>query len=368
MNLQDVRNKIVIKLIVLILLSLVGSTLIFLILAHYAVNEFFANPSQFWNDSIAKYNLMILLIFLLSIATFIAIFVVPVNKKLGYIKYITGEVRKLALQPDLGIVVEIKGRDELAELGISINSLSRDLKQKFEQEREIENTKSELITNISHDLRSPLTSIIGYLDLIKTYKLRNQEDFEDYIHTIYSKSQSLKRLIDELFEYTKLSSSGIRLDCRRVEVNSFLAQILGEHIPIFEREGLTIKIDFTEEAEVDLDLEKMVRVFENLLENARKYSSKPSELRATLSKTTDKVRISLLNEVEKLPTKDPAKLFERFLKGDPSRTEENSSGLGLAIAKRILELHGGTIRAIYFRKAIEFVVEIPISKTLTETS
>lgn len=140
------------------------------------------------------------MIFLISIGSFIAIFVVPVNRKLSYIKYITTEVQKLSQKPDSGATVEIRGNDELVELALSINSMCG-TKKKFEHEKELENTKSELITNISHDLRSPLTSIIGYIELIKDHKFKNEVELQDYVEIIDNKSKSLKNLIDELFEY-----------------------------------------------------------------------------------------------------------------------------------------------------------------------
>lgn len=364
MKMKDITNIIVIKLIALIVLSLVASTLTFLMLAHYVSNEFFSGPGPILNDLIVKYNIIMLIIFLISIGVFIAIFVVPVNRKLSYIKYITTEVRKLSLKSDSGAVVEIKGNDELAELGLSINSMSRELKRKFEYERELEKTKSELITNISHDLRSPLTSIIGYLELIKEHRFNNEVEFNNYVEIIDNKSQSLKNLIDELFEYAKLSSSGLVLDYQTIELSGLLEQIFGEYIPIFEGNGLEIIKDFSVEVEVDIDVEKIVRVMTNLLENARKYSVKPSKIRAALSKTPDNVRISVMNSVQKLPTQCPEKLFERFSKGNSARTEDNSSGLGLAIARKIIEVHGGNIRAIYSSNTIEFVLEIPIKAFL----
>lgn len=362
MNLNALKNKIAVKLIALIAVSLLVSTLIFLILGHYVSFHFLAGPNHYWDNFVVKYNSIVLMIFLISIGIFITLFLFPVNRKLSYIQYISRELRRISSQQDLGAVVKIKGQDELAELGRSINVLSKELKRKFDHEREAEETKNELITNISHDLRSPLTSIIGYIDLIKKNRFRNEAEFNEYVDTIYNKSQNLKLLIDELFEYTKLSNPGLSPDFRKVELGGLLEQILGEYTPIFEREGLTIKKDFPlEDLEVDLDAEKIIRVFENLLANARKYSSKPSEIRVVLSTSRDKVRISFMNNVNKLPAQDPEKLFERFYKGDASRGEEQSSGLGLAIAKKIVELHGGSIWANYLSDTIEFIIEIPTS-------
>jgi len=264
----------------------------------------------------------------------------------------------------LGLVVDIKGNDELAELGLSINAMSRELQRKFEQEREVEKMKNELITNLSHDLRSPLTSIIGYLDLIKNKKFKNEIEFDEYVDTIVGKSQNLRRLIDELFEYTKLSNPGIKLNYQKIELDSLLEQIIGEYIPIFVREGLEIKMEIPQEdIDIEADIEKIVRVFTNLLENASKYSVKPSQIRVSVTKLPEKVLVAFINQVKELPVQPPEKLFERFYKGDSSRTEEGSSGLGLAIAQKIVHLHGGRIWADYLANNIKFIIELPIANS-----
>ncbi|MDQ7095729.1 HAMP domain-containing sensor histidine kinase [Desulfosporosinus sp. PR] len=361
MNLTLV-NKIAVKLLALIALALVASTLIFLVLAHNFSFKFLSDPSRYTGNFVAKYNIVMLLIFLLSILVFIAIFMIPVNRKLGYLHYITQEVRRIAEQNNLGLVVEIRGKDELAELGLSINAMSQELQKNFEREREAERTKSELITNLSHDLRSPLTSIIGYLDLIKGKKFKTEGEFNDYLDTIHSKSQKLKGLIDELFEYTKLSHPGFKLDYQKIEFSGLLEQIIGEYLPVLDGEGLTISKKLPQEdVEAEIDVEKIVRVLTNLLENAAKYSVKPSQIEILLTKKADKVRMSILNEVEHLPAQPPEKLFARFYKEDYARTEDGSSGLGLAIAQKIVELHGGSIWAIYLDKAVEFSLELPLA-------
>ncbi|AEG59736.1 HAMP domain-containing sensor histidine kinase [Desulforamulus ruminis] len=357
------KNNIAVKLLALIVLSLVVSTLTFLFLGHHFSFQFWTDPSHYAGNLVMKYNSIILLIFLISIGIFIGIFIFPVNKKLTYIKYLTNQVSRISEVHELGLAVEIKGNDELAQLALSINAMSRELQRKFERERENEKTKNELITNLSHDLRSPLTSIIGYIDLIKRNKFNHEDELTEYIDTIYHKSQNLKKLLDELFEYTKLSNPGIRLDYQEIELGGLLEQMIGEYLPIFEREGLALQKDFPrEDIEIDLDVEQMVRVFTNLLENARKYSIKPSEVRVSLNKAPDHVRISFINGVKKLPAQQPEKLFERFYKEDSSRTEESGSGLGLAIAQKIVELHKGSIGVEYLANEIEFVIELPLSQ------
>ncbi|HDX9614709.1 TPA: HAMP domain-containing histidine kinase, partial [Bacillus toyonensis] len=241
------------------------------------------------------------------------------------------------------------------------NYMSKELENTFEQERRLERTKNELITNVSHDLRTPLTSVIGYIDLLKRGQYNSKTQLQEYLETTYLKSQRLKYLIDELFEYTRLSGIDAKLNFNEVDLSSLLEQIVGEYIPIFEKESLIVQKSITEEIiPIFIDVEKMVRVYENLFMNAIKYSMKPSELSICLELIGNKAILKVSNKVEKPPVSDPNKLFERFFRGDKARKNDQGNGLGLAISKRIVELHNGNIYAKYKDGWMSFIVEHPI--------
>ena len=269
-----------------------------------------------------RYNFITLALLVIAVILFIVIFLLLVNKKIKYIKYISKRVNKIANE-ELGSTIEIKDKDKLAELCISINSMSKELNKKFDNERDIENSKNEFITGFSHDLRFPLTLIIGYVDLVRKKEYNNEEEFEDYIETTYNKSQSLKKLIDELFKYTKLSGPQIKLNYNKFDLCSLLEKIIGEYTPIFAREGLDIKKHIPEEEIiVCVDVEKLMRVFDNLLINAKKYSLKPSDIDIKVSKKNGKVVVAISNKTEKIPVENLDKLFERFFKLDKARGED----------------------------------------------
>ncbi|KNF07184.1 signal transduction histidine kinase [Gottschalkia purinilytica] len=297
---------------------------------------------------------------ILSIVAFIITFIFMINKRVQYIKYISRKVKRIA-KGNLGEILEVDGGDEIAELSESINSMSIQLKEKFDREREIENTKNELITNVSHDLRTPLTSIIGYLDLIRKKSYKTEEEYEEYIETIYNKSQNLNNLINELFEYTKLSNSKIELNYTQMDVCSLLEQLIGEYIPVLDTNNLkVIKQIPHKDIILNVDVDKIIRVFENILTNAIKYSVKPSSIEVKIKEDINNVNISFTNEVKDFKEKEVKKLFERFYRVDKSRKENESSGLGLAIAKKIIELHNGDIWAEY--KENKITIHIKLNK------
>ncbi len=199
------------------------------------------------------------------------------------------------------------------------------------------------------------------MDLLKKGQYDSQSQFQEYLQTIDSKSQRLKYLIDELFEYTHLTSPDVTLTCKEADLSGLLEQIIGEYIPMFEKERLGVQKSITEDnVPVVMDIEKMVRVYDNLFMNAIKYSKKPSELFIRLEISGDKAILKISNQVEGFPADNLEKLFERFFRGDQARSDQQGSGLGLAISKRIVELHHGNIHAEYRDGWMSFIVEHPM--------
>ncbi|WP_416723349.1 sensor histidine kinase [Bacillus stercoris] len=351
-------NKLVAKLLVAIAISfLVSLGMMALIILS---NVYLQKMNYLKEFSIRSSYFMILLQFSAAILTFIAVFFIMARKKILYLKLITESVHHIA-NGKLGLTIRTESRDELTQLAENINDMSKELEKKFEHERQLERSKSELISNVSHDLRTPLTSIIGYLDLLKKGQYDSQSQFQEYLQTIDSKSQRLKYLIDELFEYTHLSSPDVTLTCKEADLSGLLEQIIGEYIPMFEKERLGVQKSITEDnVPVVMDIEKMVRVYDNLFMNAIKYSKKPSELFIRLEISGDKAILKISNQVEGFPADNLEKLFERFFRGDQARSDQQGSGLGLAISKRIVDLHHGNIHAEYRDGWMSFIVEHPM--------
>ncbi|MGE7933916.1 sensor histidine kinase [Viridibacillus arvi] len=344
-------KKLSVQLLAAIAISFIFSTLI---LGNILL--FFKIPNYI---GMMLYNLLSLSAVILS---FIISLLVLISGKIKYLQHITDSVQNIA-NGKLGHTIEIKGNDELSQLAKNINYMSKELESKFEHERKIESAKNELITNISHDLRTPLTSIIGYVDLLRKNEYKDEEQLYDYLEIIYSKSQNFSQLINELFEYTKLTSPDLKLKFTEVELGGLLEQIIGEYLPILEKEGLDIQKSITEkDILVSMDIEKMIRVYDNLLMNAIQYSVKPSLIKIHLQIVGIKAVFTISNQTENLQVQDVSKLFERFYRGDKARKEDGGSGIGLAITKRIIELHCGTIEADYKEGWLTFTIEFIVKE------
>lgn len=334
-----------------------GVTLVFAIL----ISNVFITPYLYkhqQNIIPLKYNLIIIPTFMLI---FIISFLFLIKNKIIYLNQISKTVETIS-QGNLGITIELQGKDELTQLSKNINTMSKELENKFNYERQLENVKNELITSVSHDLRTPLTSIIGYTNLLRNNDYNSKEELDEYLNTIYSKSIDLKNLINELFEFTKVSSPDITLNTSPIDLSQLLQQIIGENIPMFQKEQLSIHMErFDDDIYTNLDVEKMVRVFDNLFSNALKYSLKPSTIKIHLLKETNYVLFSISNKVEHVDSIQINRLFDRFYRQDKTRKSEGSAGLGLAISKRIIELHNGSIWAELNNDGITFFIKLDLT-------
>lgn len=333
-------EKLSIYLVLVVLISIIIAIEGVLIISAITFKIFPQIEKYLGVDYFFSINLFYLVCFI-GVSLFLITFVFLVNRKVKYIKFLTKEV-KMIKDKGFGRKIRVKGEDELADLCKSINNMSLELGEKIENEKRIENNKNELITNISHDLKTPLTSIVGYLEVLNNTDL-DERLREEYITIAYNKSLRLKSLVNELFEYTKLASSDIKLEKNRVNIAMLLNQVVGESIINFIEKDIEVVLDNKyEEVFCNIDSVQILRVFENLIRNAEKYSDSNSEFKVELKVINNKVIISFTNKCENLEETDLDRFFERFYREDKSRNKEGA-GLGLAIVKRIIDLHEGDI-------------------------
>jgi signal transduction histidine kinase len=247
--------------------------------------------------------------------------------------------------------------ENLSKLAMNINNMKNSVKRSVESQVKSERLKTELITNVSHDLRTPLTSIINYIDLLKKGGL-SAEEISNYIEVLEGKSQRLKVLIEDLFEASKISSGAVELNIEKVDIVSLLRQSLGEYDEKISSSSLSFKLNIpAHEVLLELDGRRTWRVFENLISNAVKYSQPNTRVYIDLKEESDKVFVVMKNVSSYEMDFDVEEIFDRFKRGDKERSTEGS-GLGLAIAKSIVELQGGNmyiaIDGDLFKVTVEF--------------
>ncbi len=281
----------------------------------------------------------------LEILIFVALFLLLTYGKVKYINSLSKGLVEIS-KGNLNYRVEVKGRDELSILGKNINYMTEELMNLKEREKEIEKNKDRLIVSVSHDLRTPLTSIIGYIKLIKE-KHNEKDDINKYIDIIDNKSNRLEELINDLFEYTKLASCDIKLEKVNISLNEFMRQVVEGMMPVCNQNDLNILLEApNEELNVNVDPAKMVRVFENIISNAIRYSNKKSNINIKIFKAENGAMVSIENEGKPIKEEELNKIFDMFYRTDGSRNNKTGgSGIGLSIAKSIVELHGGKIWA-----------------------
>lgn len=294
-----------------------------------------------------------------GLVAFIALFYFLTSKKMRYIEKISEGLIQIA-KNNLDYSIEIQGQDELAMLADNINSMAKELNRSIEGERNAEKTKGELITNVSHDLRTPLTSIKGYLLLVRDGKYKDENELYEFINIAYNKSEKLEVLINNLFEYTKLNNKGISLNLECVSLNELVDQLIEELYVICEENNVVIKKQlWSKKISANVDGDKIARVFENLLMNAVRYVPKPGEIRVSLWNEDEYIMVSVENKCLNINEEQLKKIFDRFYRTDESRSESTGgSGLGLAISKSIVELHGGEIWADVQDENIIFYVKL----------
>ncbi|GAA0071525.1 HAMP domain-containing sensor histidine kinase [Clostridium sardiniense] len=237
------------------------------------------------------------------------------------------------------------GGIEIRELIENINRMKEGYNVAVDEALQNEKLKTELISNVSHDLKTPLTSIINYVNILQDSRI-SEEERMDYLKILEQKSNKLKTLIEDLFEVSKINSGRLQLHKEEIDIVSLIYQVIGEYSSLYEDKGIEFKVECDEdEIIMDLDGIMISRVIENIAINSLKYSLEDTRVYAKIIKEDNGVLISFKNVANYEMDFNETEMFERFARGDKSRTSSvEGSGLGLAITKSIVELHGGTTR------------------------
>ena len=294
----------------------------------------------------------------LGILLFITFFLLLTKKFISYIREISEGINQIS-QGNLDNRINIKNDDEFAYLADKLNHMADDIKAIMENERRIEYSKNELITSVAHDLRTPLTSIIGYLDLVSSKELPRDTHMK-YISIAYSKSKRLEKLIEDLFTYTKFNFGEVKPSYTEVDIVKLLNQLIDEFYPSFAENQLNYEfVTSSTSAIIKADGYLLARAFANLISNAIKYGKDGRDILITLNKEEAGVVITVKNFGDIIPEEDLERIFQRFYRIESSRSSETGgSGLGLAIAQSIIRMHGGSIYARSDSEGTVFTVEL----------
>ncbi|MDP3388146.1 MAG: HAMP domain-containing sensor histidine kinase [Eubacteriales bacterium] len=311
-----------------------------------------------YKDRPYEESVLVMVIILMSVILFIFVFFRLANNRINYIHEISETVGRIS-KGDLDSQIRISGQDELTWLAGNINMMGQSIRERNAIEEKMEKSKKELITNMAHDLSTPLTSIIGYLNLIKDRKYPDESKLVEYVEICFNKSQQLKQLISKLFEYSKLTSEAIKLEKTNLDVNRLIDQVKVEYFHLIEDNHLQLELDLNPEKPfIYADPILVVRVFENLIHNAIKYAKKPGILRIKSIIENDDVLVTFSNNIDRKQFKndDMKRIFERMYIKDQSRSQGSGSGLGLAISREMVELNGGKIWSQLEDDQIVFII------------
>ena len=318
-----------------------------------------------------SYEWLYILAFFISLLIFLVTFSDLMNITLKYIDVLSGTIQRVTAG-DYEVEAPIKYDDELGLLAANINALAKTLSDKekeseilkenermaYDAERNAEKQKNDLITNVAHDLRTPLTTIVGYLELIKNNQQLTKEEIQKYSSVAYEKSKRLQSMMDDLFEFTCLDQANVKVHMTTINISELVLQIVDEFYPTFQEYHIIPEVKTSQNnLFIKGDGQLIARVFDNLLSNAVKYGKDGKKIKIEVLNDDETVTIKIMNYGNPIDSADLPYIFDKFYRSDASRSSSTGgTGLGLAIAKNIIQIHNGEIFATSHKDQTTFVV------------
>lgn len=281
------------------------------------------------------------------------------HKTINYINVIASASEKLVdgREGFISLPAELKWIEE------KMNQIKQESLENERLARQAEQRKNDMIVYLAHDLKTPLTSVIGYLSLLHDEAEISEETRDRYLSIALSKSERLEELINEFFEITRFNLTELTLEPSRVNLTRMLQQICSEFEPVFAEKRLTWSIFSDGDIDIICDVDKMERVFDNLIRNASFYSFAGSEIRIDVNRRGNLVEIFFENSGNTIPADKLDRIFEQFYRLDSSRSSSTGgAGLGLAVSKQIIEHHGGTVSVESENEKVCFIITLPASQ------
>lgn len=313
-------------------------------IAQYIYQWIFRNNKKFW--LIIGFIILFLMFFYFALSRFI-----------HYFNQISDSIDKILDESEQPIILV----PELRFMETKLNLLKTTLKQRKNAAIESEQRKNDLVVYLAHDLKTPLTSVIGYLSLLDEASDMPIDQRAKYTSISLNKALRLEELINEFFEITRFNLQNITLEIEQINLSIMLEQLADEFYPILEPKNIKAVVSVEEDILIRGDANKLARVYNNILKNAALYSYENSTIEIIVTRQDDqKVNIVFRNKGRQISSHKLVTIFERFYRLDSARSSNTGgAGLGLAIAKEIVELHKGTIEAYSNEEFTEFVVTLP---------
>ena len=348
---QKIEKKLRIRLFATLVLWAVVGFIVFMLFG--TVKDESNNPVIVWLGS----RLDFLYIMFLIIG-FFSIFYFYWKKPWDYLNEVIDATETVYEKSAKGITLSAPLHDvesRMNQIKLSILTSEKSVAQAEEK-------KNELVMYLAHDIRTPLTTVIGYLNLLDEAPDMPPEQRKKYIGIALNKSERLDVLINELFDLTRYNSKAVSLHKTEVDLSCLLSQLADEYYPTLSANENTVSVSAEDGLTLSADTEMLARVFGNLLKNAASYSDAGTEIIISAKKENDFAAVTFQNTGETISPEDLQTMFDKFSRLDQARTSETGgTGLGLSIAKEIVELHGGTITAQSKDRTITFLVRLPLA-------
>lgn len=291
-----------------------------------------------------------------GVAAIVAVFFWIIFRMAGYLEDVEEGIGQVTENPG----GKIKLPPELEPIQEQLNDMKVTLQKKEEEAVESEKKKNDLLMFLAHDLKTPLTSVIAYLSTLESDENLGKDERQKYTHVALVKAHRLWDLIQEFFEITRFNMQGITLEKENINLSMMLEQLADEMYGLFQEHHMTCEVHTDENIEVYADPDKLARVFDNLLRNAVNYSYPNTTIHITCREVGVWTEIIFSNRGNTIPPENLKTIFEKFYRVDDSRSSKTGgAGLGLAIAKEIVELHDGMIRAASENEETRFIVVLP---------
>lgn len=306
---------------------------------------------------------IILILIIATICLFIIYFLLFTKRIVRDMSYISDNITHIATG-NMTERIETGRRDELGEIVKRVNEMQEQLNAMMEIERKALQDNKNLITSVAHDLRTPVTSIMGYLELAMDMEHHELSQRQKYAAIALQKAVRLEHLIQDLFSYTKLMNGEITLHRSEIDLVQLVSQMVEEFYPIFQDYDLecNYRSDINRQIMV-LDGEMIARAIQNLLSNAAKYGRDGKQIMVEIHKLEREIQVCVTNFGQIIPQESLTSIFKRFYRVEESRsTDTGGTGLGLNIAYEIIQLHGGTIWVSSSIQGTQFTIALPLAE------